>query len=115
LHKSIAKIRCLGNKIYIYGQIDETTLKEKLKQAQNETQVELKEFYTRHSRMLSTSALEEALGFVPPQGVEVWEGRLKGLEIIEVKTETGELTTLQMQALHKLRMETEKLNKTLGH
>jgi hypothetical protein len=64
--------------------------------------------------MLSTSALEETLGFVPPQGVEVWEGRLKGLEIIEVKTGTGELTTLQMQALHKLRMETEKLNKTLG-
>jgi hypothetical protein len=115
LHKSIAKIRCLGNKIYIYGQIDEATLKEKLKQAQNETQVELKEFYTRHSRMLSTSALEEALGFVPPQGVEVWEGRLKGLEIIEVKTGTGELTTQQMQALHKIRIETEKLNKILGH
>ncbi|MCC5998122.1 MAG: hypothetical protein LM573_03510 [Thermofilum sp.] len=47
--------------------------------------------------------------------MEVWEGRLKGLEIIEVKTGTGELTTQQMQALHKIRIETEKLNKTLGH
>jgi hypothetical protein len=64
---------------------------------------------------ITRAALEEALGFVPPQGVEVWEGRLKGLEIIEVKTGTGELTTQQMQALHKIRIETEKLNNILGH
>jgi hypothetical protein len=67
-----------------------------------------------HGRAGPLRASPRALGFAPREGVEVWEGELKVVEVVEVKTGAGRLSKPQECALESLRREAEKARKALG-
>jgi hypothetical protein len=75
----------------VYGQIGEKELEKALRRACAEAQAELE----HHLRFLKGKDYSRVLGFAPREGVEVWEGELEGVEVVEVKTGAGRLSKPQ--------------------
>jgi len=105
-----AELRWRESRLYVYGQIGEEELEKALKRACAEAQAELE----HHLRFLKGKDYSRVLGFAPREGVEVWEGELEGVEVVEVKTGAGRLSKPQEYALESLRREAEKAREALG-
>ena len=105
-----AELRWRGEKLYVYGVIGRETLEKALEKARSEAQAELE----RRLHLIEHLESLRSIGFALREGVEVWEGELKGVEVVEVKAGAGKLTEPQECMLGKLREEAERAREVLG-
>ena len=102
------ELRWRGGRLYVYGAVSREVLEEVLERARSEVLAELElclRLLGRYPRVPSSA---------PAWGVEFWEGELKGVEVIEVKTGTGRLSETQERLLEELRGEAERAREALG-
>lgn len=108
------KLRSLKGRLYIYGAVSREELEEALERARREAQAELERRFLMKQEQKLRETLRETLGFVPSEGVAVWEGELKGVKVVEVKAGGSKLTEQQKRALERLRAEAERAREALG-
>jgi hypothetical protein len=105
-----AELRWRGERLYVYGVVGKEALEKALEQARGEAQAELE----RRLRLIGRLEFLRSMGFTLREGVEVWEGELKGVEVVEVKAGAGKLSKPQKYMLGKLREEAERAREILG-
>ncbi len=105
-----AELRRRGEKLYVYGAVGREALERALERARSEAQAELE----RSNRARVMLELSRVLGFAPREGVEVWEGELKGVEVVEVKAGAGRLSKPQEYMLGRLREGAGRAREILG-
>ena len=70
--------------------------------------------YFRQLLDLEERSYWKSFGFTPLRSVEVWEGELKGVEVVEVKAGQTRFSESQERALGRLREGVERVRETLG-
>jgi hypothetical protein len=103
-----------GGRLRVYGQIDRAALEEALERVRGKVQVEVERQYFRQLLDLEERSYWKSFGFTPLRSVEVWEGELKGVEVVEVKAGQTRFSESQERALGRLREGVEKVRETLG-
>jgi hypothetical protein len=103
-----------GGRLRVYGQIDRAALEEALERVRGKVQAEVERQYFRQLLDLEERSYWKSFGFIPRGRIEVWEGELKGVEVVEVKAGQTRFSESQERALGRLREVVERVRETLG-
>ncbi|MCC6050168.1 MAG: hypothetical protein LM580_05655 [Thermofilum sp.] len=103
-----------GGRLCVYGQIDRAVLEEALERVRGKVQAEVERQCFRQLLDSELRSYWKSFGFTPLRSVEVWEGELKGVEVVEVKAGQTRFSEWQERALRRLREGVERVRETLG-
>ena len=103
-----------GGRLRVYGQIDRAALEEALERVRGKVQAEVERQYFRQLLDLEERSYWKSFGFIPRGRIEVWEGELKEVEVVEVKAGQTRFSESQERALGRLREVVERVRETLG-
>jgi hypothetical protein len=103
-----------GGRFRVYGQIDRAALEEALERVRGKVQAEVERQYFRQLLDLEERSYWKSFGFIPRGRIEVWEGELKGVDVIEVKAGQTRFSESQERTLGRLREGVERVRETLG-
>jgi len=103
-----------GGRLRVYGQIDRAALEEALERVRGKVQAEVERQYFRQLLDLEERSYWKSFGFIPRGRIEVWEGELKEVEVVEVKAGQTRFSESQERALGRLREGVEMVRETLG-
>jgi hypothetical protein len=103
-----------GGRLRVYGRIDRAALEEALERVRGKVQAEVESRYFSQLLDLEQRGCWKAFGFIPRAGIEVWEGELKEVEVVEVKAGQTRFSEWQERAFRRLREGVERVRETLG-
>jgi hypothetical protein len=115
-----AELGWAGGRLRVYGQIDRAALEEALERVRGKVQAEVERQCFRQLLDSERRSRWKSFGFTPLRGfilpgrVEVWEGELEGVEVIEVKAGQTRFSEWQERALGRLREGVERVRETLS-
>jgi hypothetical protein len=96
------------------GDFDWAALEEALERVRGKVQADVERQYFRQLLDLEERGCWKSFGFIPRGRIEVWEGELKGVEVVEVKAGQTRFSESQERALRRLREGVERVRETLG-